>query len=235
MKIGFSACSLSKQGLDTTLDLVRKAGYDAIELSGIGSEVADDEKQVKLIVDKVADAGLVVEALRGQGVGAIEVTSALGAPLLATGINAREGDKQAFEKQIKVFRKASKEAADCGVRMCIKPHVGNYVHSTPTIMEFLEKVDSKQVGVMWDPSHLWRADENPDETLAQVKDHIFAVRLRDHKSREKSVDPAEIQVPGNGFINFESIMSQLTAIEGLDILVVEINNWGTRKPDGSWD
>ena len=72
MKTGFSACSLSGQGLDTTLDLVKKAGYDAIELSGIGSEVADDEKQAKLIVNKVADSGLVVEALPPRGEAEVE-------------------------------------------------------------------------------------------------------------------------------------------------------------------
>jgi sugar phosphate isomerase/epimerase len=87
---------------------------------------------------------------------------------------------------------------------------------------------------MWDPSHLWRANEQPEKTLLQVKDHILAVRLRDHISRERMVDPAEIQVPGNGAIDFQIIVNELLTIEGLETFCIEINNWGHRNGQGQW-
>jgi sugar phosphate isomerase/epimerase len=233
-KIACSGCSLQYKGLDTTLDLVKRAGFDAIELSGLNDEMKTDEKSRREILAQVEEAGLFIEALRWRGPDGIKIAADFGIPILATGNRAREGDKETFAEDIKRFKEAGKEAADYGIRICVKPHVGNYIHSTPTMMEFVERVDSENVGFMWDPSHLWRANEQPEETLMRTKDHIFAVRLRDHISREQTVDPAEIQIPGNGKINFQSVVNELLTIEGLETFCIEINNWGHRDDNNQW-
>jgi len=233
-KIACSACSLQGKSLDTTLELVSRAGYDAIELSGLNDEMETDSESRKITLAKVEEAGLFIEALRWRGPDGVRIAADFGISLLATGIRAKEDDKETFEEDVRRFKQAGKEAADYGIRVCIKPHVGAYVHSTSTIMEFLEKVDMDRVGIMWDPSHLWRANEQPEETLMQVKDHIFAIRLRDHISREHQVDPAEIQIPGNGKIDFQAVISELMTIEGLDTFCIEINNWGHRDNDHQW-
>jgi sugar phosphate isomerase/epimerase len=239
MKIGFSATGFQGKDFDTTVDCISRAGYQAIELDAAQLDLRGDAAYGARIREKLAAASLVAESLRVYGpenvVPGIKLATHLGVDLVATGIRAREGDREALEADIKRFEEWSAVGADYGVRLCVKPHVGVYLHDTPTMLEFMRLVDREQVGIMWDPSHLWRADENPAETLSLVKDYIFAVRLRDHRSREKAVDPAEIQIPGNGALDWPVILSQLATVNGLDILVIEINRMVDWAPEQMTD
>ncbi len=234
ISIAFSGTSLQNQGLDLTLDVIQRSGFNALEFSGILTPIPDNTTARKNLRDQIRDAGLAIEALRWRGPGGVQAAKAIGAPVLATSFGARESDREAFLAEIENFKKMGKEAADAGVRICVKPHVGNYVHSTSTMCEFIECVDSEHVGLMWDPSHLWRANELPEETLPSVLDHLFAVRLRDHISRDSQVDPAETQVPGNGEIDFRAIIDILLTRENLKTYCIEINNWGHWDEQNQW-
>ena len=108
MKIGFSAISLSAQGIDTAIDMVKAAGYQAIEfVFMIGDEVSSYEQEARRIPGKASEAGLTVEALRwGNLEDGIKIAAAAGAPLLAAGVRAKEGEKQVFKEQVRLFKKS---------------------------------------------------------------------------------------------------------------------------------
>ena len=57
------------------------------------------------------------------------------------------------------------------------------------------------LGLDMDPSHIWRAGENPVEAIAAVAPQIRHVHIRDCKGRDKSPGPPELQANGRGDID----------------------------------
>jgi len=104
VKIACSGCSLQRKGLDTTLDLISRAGYDAIELSGLSGDITGDEEQRKNILAQIEEADLFIEALRWRGPDGVKMAVDFRVPLLATGIRAKESDKETFESDVKSFK-----------------------------------------------------------------------------------------------------------------------------------
>ncbi len=80
----------------------------------------------------------------------------------------------------------------------------------------------RTVGINFDASHLWRANETPEDSLEKLKDHVVTARYRDTKSREIPIGGVEFQVPGGGAMNLEAILKGIAAIDGLDIVTLEI-------------
>jgi sugar phosphate isomerase/epimerase len=231
--IGFSATGFQDKDFETTVDCIQRAGYTAIELDAAQLDLSGAAAS-SVVRERLERANLVAESLRVRGVvtrEGLQHAEVLGVPLVACGLRSKEGEIEAFGLEVKTFQECARVAVDRGLKICIKAHVGSYVHDTPTMLEFIERVGSPAVGLMWDPSHLWRANEDPAETFAQVKDYVLATRLRDHKGRQKAVDPAELQIPSNGALNWARILKQLKAIQGLDILVIEINQMRDWSPE----
>ena len=49
--------------------------------------------------------------------------------------------------------------------LCVKAHVGASIYNTPTTLRAMEKIASPAFGIDMDPSHIYRAGENPAEAL----------------------------------------------------------------------
>jgi sugar phosphate isomerase/epimerase len=233
MELGCSTILYGGQSLDVALDHIKRAGYRAIELCaipGMAEHLSDTASldELRAIRRRVHERGLAIESIgastnvldperRARFVRLIQAASVLGAPAITTGSGGVSDDPASFDETVEVWRELARIASQQGVRLSVKPHVRAAVYSTPTALRFVERVS---VGLNFDASHLWRANETPEESLRQLAPYLATGRIRDVVSREASgPGPIEQQVPGGGNMNLAAILAGMAA---LPYIVLEI-------------
>ncbi len=88
-----------------------------------------------------------------------------------------------------------------GVTLCVKAHVGASICSTPSTLRLMEAISSPAFGIDMDPSHIYRAGENPVEAIAAVISRVKHVHIRDCKGRGPSPGTPDLQACGRGDID----------------------------------
>ena len=73
--------------------------------------------------------------------------------------------------------------------------------------------------------------EDPVETLKQVKQYVFTLRIRDNRaSRERPIGPVENQIAGKGAMDLPAIAAVMKTIDRAPCATLEIV--GTHKGQG---
>lgn len=239
MRLGCSTILYGGHPVDAALSGIQRAGYQAIELCSIPG-MADhlsadaDSDAYAAIRQQVADSGLTIESIgastnlldparRERFTRLMKAASILGAPAITTGSGGVSDDEASFENVVATINELAKVAADLGVCLSIKPHIRAAVYSTPTALRFMGEVDRRWVGLNYDASHLWRANETPETSLRQLGPLLATARMRDAVSREPGgPGPVEQQIPGNGAMNLPAIAAELAALPTVTTTVLEI-------------
>ena len=212
MILGANSVLFGGHDLETAFTNIQLAGYDGIELSAIDgmSEhlvISRWKECVPQIRDLAAKTGLKLTAMeqpnRDPAImrAAMEAAAAAGIPVINCGPGGKSGDEQSMLDLIASLKELSKMAADHGVMVCVKAHVGACMFNTPTTLRVLESVDSPAFGLDMDPSHIYRANENPVDALADVVSRIRHVHIRDCKGRQSGPGLPEFQANGRGDID----------------------------------
>jgi len=212
MILGANSVLFGGHDLETAFTNIQLAGYDGIELSAIDgmSEhlvISRWKECVPQIRDLAAKTGLKLTAMeqpnRDPAImrAAMEAAAAAGIPVINCGPGGKSGDEQSMLDLIASLKELSKMAADHGVMVCVKAHVGACMFNTPTTLRVLESVDSPAFGLDMDPSHIYRANENPVDALADVVSRIRHVHIRDCKGRQSGPGLPELQANGRGDID----------------------------------
>lgn len=243
MHLGCSTILYGGYPLDVALEGIRDAGYAAIELGaipGMADHLSADGAPgfYRGVRAAVADRGLAIESIgastnlldperRARFIRLMEAAATLGAPAITTGSGGVSDDESSFRAVVDALAELARIGADLGVRVSIKPHVRAAVYSTPTALRFVEEITQRSgwrgIGLNFDASHLWRANEAPEDSLRQLAPYLATARMRDAVSREPDgPGPVEQQVPGNGALDLRAIADQLAAIPGLTTTVLEI-------------
>lgn len=232
MKLGCNTVLFNQLDLYGALQHIAWAGYDGAELAFLGKmaqhiELNMDQHyidEVKITAKKHGLELFAIEAAVGAGVGVsakleedkikqitkiFEVANKLGIPVVAIGSGGKTGDKEATKQVFEYIRKLGEEAESWQVTLAVKPHVGASVYNAETMLQLLEAVDSPAVGVNFDPSHLYRAGENPWESALKFGDRIVHSHFRDCPHRERHPGLPEQQVPGRGEIDIPKTLEAL--------------------------
>lgn len=220
MKLGANSVLFGGHDMKTAFTCIQAAGYDGIEISAIGgmSEhlVLDRWREcVPVIRDLAASTGLELLAMeqpsRDPQVmrSAMEAAAAAGIPVINCGPGGKTGDEESFKAMIASLKELADMAGDYGVTLCVKAHVGAAMHDTPTTLRMLDAVDSPSFGLDMDPSHIYRAGEDPVAALAAVVSRIRHVHIRDCKGRQQNPGKPEMQANGRGDINLIGFMRVL--------------------------
>jgi sugar phosphate isomerase/epimerase len=93
------------------------------------------------------------------------------------------------------------KAAAYGVTLCVKAHVNSCVYNTPTTLRAMAKIPSPAFGIDMDPSHIFRANENPERALPQVLTRVRHIHIRDCRGRGPSPGEPKDQACGRGEID----------------------------------
>ena len=94
------------------------------------------------------------------------------------------------ERVIPYWRRAARVAADAGVVLCVEPHPSDVVYNAPTFLRLREAV-GPQIGMNFDPSHLWWQGIDPLAMLEELAPHIRTVHVKDLQTH-----PARVAAEG---------------------------------------
>ena len=198
--------------LDTAMAHIAAAGYDGIELSAIkgmcehlnldtwredAPRIRDLAQQYNLKLLAIEEAALDEQRL----LTAFEACAAIGIPVINIGPGGKAGSDDDLKASIAKMSKLAARAADQGRVLCVKAHVGAAIHDTPTTLRAMAEIDSPGFGIDMDPSHIYRANEDPVAALREVIGRIRHVHIRDCPDRGPGPGKPEMQACGRGEID----------------------------------
>jgi len=212
MKLGANSVLFGGYNMETAFKYLALAGYDGIEISAIDGmsqhlvldrwqEVAAEIKQLSntyslpiLAMEQPSrDAAKMEKAMQA----AVEI----GIPIINCGPGGKTDDEESLHQTIDELGNLAQMAEKYGVTLCVKAHVGAAVYNTPTTLQVMQAITSPAFGIDMDPSHIYRANENPVEAIAAVISRVKHVHIRDCKGRQQGPGKPELQANGRGDID----------------------------------
>jgi sugar phosphate isomerase/epimerase len=212
MKLGANSVLFGGYDMKTAFEQIACAGYDGIEMSAIDGmsqhlvldrwrEIAPEVKQLAseynlelLAMEQPSQDPAKMEL-------AFQAAAEIGIPIVNCGPGGKTGDDESFQKSIDSLGSLADMAEKYGVTLCVKAHVGASIYNTPTTLKLMEAITSPAFGIDMDPSHIYRAGENPVEAIAAVISRVKHVHIRDCKGRQQSPGKPEDQANGRGDID----------------------------------
>jgi sugar phosphate isomerase/epimerase len=191
-------------------------GYDGVEVSAIEGmcehlDVTKWSEQKASIQAAAEEHGLELLSMEFGGVRdedrlvrAFEAGAEIGIPIVNIGPGGKLGVEEDLQRSIDMLSRMSEKAADFGVMLCVKAHVGNAIYNTPTTLRAMQDITSPSFGIDMDPSHIHRAGENPEEALPAVLSRVKHIHIRDCRGREQGPGSIEMQACGRGDIDLYS-------------------------------
>ena len=212
MKLGANTVLFGGYDLETAFKHLAMAGYDGVEVSAIDGMsqhlVLDRWQEIAPEVKRLSAAyGLELLAMEqpsrdpAKMEAAMQAAVEIGIPIINCGPGGKTGDESTFQQTIDELGALSQMAERYGVVLCVKAHVGHAVHNTPTTLRVMEAISSPNFGIDMDPSHIYRANENPVEAIAAVISRVKHVHIRDCKGRQQGPGKPEMQANGRGDID----------------------------------
>ena len=212
IKLGVNTVLFAGRELDTAIKHIACAGYDGVELSAIEGmcehlELARWEAQAGAIKGRLADYGLEPLSMEEAALNeerlkkAFAAAQAIGIPLVNIGPGGKSGSEEDFKRQTDLLARMADLAARHGVILCVKAHVGQVIYNTATTLRAMGKVNSPGFGIDMDPSHIYRAGEDPAQALPQVLSRVRHVHIRDCKGKGPGPGDPREQACGRGDID----------------------------------
>ena len=208
------------------------AGYDGAELAFLGKMAQHivlntNQPYIDEVKSTARKHGLelfAIEAAVGAGIGVdgkikedtikmmakvFEMANKLGIPVVSIGPGGKTGDREITKQTFKYIQKLGEQAESWKITLAVKPHVGSSVYNTETVLQLMDEVDSPAVGINFDPSHLYRAGDDPPEAASKIGDRIVHSHFRDCPHRERHPGLPEQQIPGRGEIDILATLRSL--------------------------
>ena len=195
---------------------IKLAGYDGVEISAIQGmcehlDPLNYKAQKREILDALEETGLKMLSAEVASLDAerlkwaFEAAAEIGIPVLNVGPGGKAGDEATLLQSIETLTALSTMAASYGVTLCCKAHVGAAIYNTPTTLQAMAAISSIGFGIDMDPSHIFRAGENPAEALPAVLSRTRHVHIRDCKGPGPSPGDPALQACGRGDIDLFEI------------------------------
>jgi sugar phosphate isomerase/epimerase len=213
IKLGVNSVLFKEFDFATAVRHIALSGYDGVEISAIEGmcehlDLSRWKEQAAELKAIVQDNGLSFLSMEFGSVkdeqrliSALEAAAEIGIPIVNIGPGGKTGVDGDLQKSIDLIQRMSDKAAALGVTLCVKAHIGQSVHDTPTTLQAMAGVSSAAFGIDMDPSHIYRANENPEEALPAVISQVKHVHIRDCKGRLQGPGAIELQACGRGDID----------------------------------
>jgi sugar phosphate isomerase/epimerase len=212
MKLGANSVLFGAFPLETAFQYLAMAGYDGIELSAIDGmsehlvlskwrELAPEIRRLSqtfnlqlLAMEQPSQDPTVMET-------AFQAAVEIGIPVINCGPGGKSDDEAAWSKVIDSLGSLANMAERYGITLCVKAHVGGSIYNTPTTLRAMNEISSPAFGIDMDPSHIYRAGENPVEAIAAVISRVKHIHIRDCKGRQQGPGAPAMQANGRGDID----------------------------------
>jgi sugar phosphate isomerase/epimerase len=212
IKLGVNTVLFGGRDLETAMKHIAWAGYDGVELSALkgmnehlvldewrkhASEIKDLSQKYKLELLSMEVASLDEDRLTK----AFEAGQGIGVPVINVGPGGKADVEEDLVRQIGVLAQMAKKAEPYGVTLCVKAHVGGSIYNTPTTLRAMKEIQSPAFGIDMDPSHVYRAGEDPAKALPPVLSRVKHIHIRDCKGRGPGPGDPHDQACGRGDID----------------------------------
>ena len=194
------------------------AGYEGIEVSAVTDmrphlDLDRWREQAGEITRISTDNGLEILSMEVSHpieellLKAFEACAAMGIPIVNINSGGKsdtgsENDIEAdFQRWTDTLAGFAEKAAEFGVTLCVKPHVTTSIYDTQTMLRAIEKITNPAFGIDMDPSHIYRAGEDPVQALPPVLHRVKHIHIRDCVGRGPGPGPAITQTCGRGEID----------------------------------
>jgi sugar phosphate isomerase/epimerase len=223
MQLGCNTVLFSSVDLATALTHIAWAGYQHVELAAVAGmcehvSSALDPAGVREVRRMLADRGLEATAMEAATTDRTRLEALfglagdLGVPIVNVGSGGITGDEESTRQAIAHIRELAVLAGRYGVRLAVKPHVGQAIYNGATALRLMDAVREPALGLNFDPSHLFRAGEEPQEIAQRWGAHIITAHFRDCPHRGPGPGRPEEQVPGRGIVDIPATLRALDAI-----------------------
>ncbi len=227
IKLGVNSVLFGAFDFATAAKYVAMAGYDGIEISAIQGmcehlNLDNWKAQAAELKQIVADNGLEFLSMEEAALDedrlmkAFEAGAEIGIPVVNIGPGGASDVEEDFQRQTDLIQKMAEKAEPFGVTLCCKAHVGGSIYNTPTTLRAMEKITSPAFGVDMDPSHIFRAGEEPADALKPVLSRTKHIHIRDCKGRGPSPGTPRDQACGRGDIDLMAYCRVMVEEGGYD-------------------
>ena len=200
---------------------IKLAGYDGVEISAIQGmcehlDPLNYKAQKRGILDALEETGLKMLSAEVASLDAerlkwaFEAAAEIGIPVLNVGPGGKAGDEATLLQSIETLTALSTMAASYGVTLCCKAHVGAAIYNTPTTLQAMAAITTIGFGIDMDPSHIFRAGENPAEALPAVLSRTRHIHIRDCRGPGPSPGEPALQACGRGDIDLFGYFKAMT-------------------------
>jgi sugar phosphate isomerase/epimerase len=212
MKLGANSVLFGAFDMETAFRYTAMAGYDGIELSAIDgmSEhlVLARWREVAAEIKRLGQTyGLDLLALEQPSQDPVKMEQAfqaaveIGIPIVNCGPGGKTGDEASLRQSLDSLGSLANMAERYGVTLCVKAHVGAAIYNTPTTLQVMKAISSPAFGIDMDPSHIYRAGEDPVAAIKAVVSRVKHVHIRDCKGRQQGPGDPNVQANGRGDID----------------------------------
>jgi sugar phosphate isomerase/epimerase len=212
MKLGANTVLFGGYDMETAFKQIALAGYDGIEISAIDGMsqhlVLDRWQEIAPTIKQLAQTyNLQLLAMEqpsrdlAKMEKAMQAAVEIGIPIVNCGPGGKTDDPSTLQHTLDELGTLATMAEKYGITLCVKAHVGAAVYNTPTTLKVMEAITSPNFGIDMDPSHIYRANENPVEAIAAVISRVKHVHIRDCKGRQQGPGKPEMQANGRGDID----------------------------------
>ncbi len=217
MQLGCNTVLFGGTDLATALRHIAWAGYRHVELAAIKGmcehlRTEGGPDHVREVRQLLSENGLEATAIEAATIDRerlehiFRLAAELGVGLVNIGSGGTTGDEESTKQAIAHIGELARLAGQYGVRLAVKPHVGQAIYNGATALRLMDEVREPALGLNFDPSHLFRADEEPPEVARRWGSHIITSHFRDCASREQRVGPPETQIPGRGIVDLPATL-----------------------------
>ena len=218
MQLGTNTVIFASADLETALQHAAWAGYENVELAAIAGmcehvSIGDDASRIKDLIAQNNLTATAMEAATNDGErlkNLFALASEIGIGIVNIGSGGATGDEESTKSSIALMREFARMAGDAGVKLAVKPHVGQAIYNAETGLRLMNEVSEPALGLNFDPSHLARADDNPAEVAPRWGDKIITSHFRDCPVRVPGPPGTpDQQIPGRGALDLPEILQAL--------------------------
>ena len=121
------------------------------------------------------------------------------------------GDRRGIEPAVKALRELGDVAAECGLRVSIYNHVGDWTDSVPFALEVVKKADHTSVGVNFNLCHWLKVDGAKDyrPVIRENASRIFVVAINGAKLGSQAWTQVLIQPLDQGDFDNPALLATL--------------------------
>ena len=247
MKIGCNTLIYGGWDLAIALQHIAWSGYDGIELAAIKgmaehAQLGQGSGYARRLRRQIEDSGLEVfhigihpQLSESEGQERVrmgmELASEMEVPLVLLAAMGYPPTAEGLEKLCETLSGLAVRARTLGLKLAVKPHVDTAVFNTASSLAMIHKVGEPNVGLDFDVSHIYRANESPADSFCALSAHVLTVRVRDAHSRDPQIGPPETQVPGRGVIDIEGILLAMKKSGYCGDISLDIVGAGEYSPD----